>query len=89
MTDEVIPKTKTGPAIVNILAPIPITCPSLLNSIAGATMELENPVIGTSVPAPAYFAILSYTLMAVKKAAKKTKVTETAALDVFKSSPMF
>lgn len=58
-TEAVIPKTKTGPAIINILEPIPITCPSLLNSIAGATIEFANPVIGTMVPAPAYFAMLS------------------------------
>ena len=44
---------------MNIFAPIPVTWPSLLNSIAGATMEFAKPVIGTSVPAPACLAILS------------------------------
>ena len=39
----------------------PVTKPSLLNSSAGETIEFANPVIGTSVPAPAYFAMLSYT----------------------------
>jgi hypothetical protein len=47
----------TGPAIVNILQPIPNTCPSFLNSIAGATTELANPVIGTNAPAPPNLAI--------------------------------
>ena len=54
-----MPYTNTGPAIINIFALNPSTWPSLLNSIAGETIELENPVIGTSVPAPAIFAILS------------------------------
>ena len=47
----------TSPAIVNILQPIPKTCPSFLYSIAGAATELANPVIGTSAPAPPQFAI--------------------------------
>jgi len=52
-----MPKTSTGPAIWNIFAPTPKTRPSLLNSIAGETMELAKPVMGTSVPAPAWRAI--------------------------------
>ena len=48
-----VPKTITGPAITNILAHIPNTIPSFLNSIAGLTIELEKPVIGIIVPAPA------------------------------------
>ena len=51
-----MPKTRTGPAMVNIFAAMPVTKPSLLKSMAGETMELANPVTGTSVPAPAYFA---------------------------------
>ena len=46
MLDE-IPYTRTGPATVNIFAPTPITYPSDLYSIAGETIELANPVIGT------------------------------------------
>ena len=61
----------------------PNTWPSLLNSIAGETIELENPVIGTSVPAPAIFAILSYTLNAVKIAANPIKVIDTVARAIF------
>ena len=53
-----IPYSITGPAIVNILQPIPNICPSFLNSIAGDATEFANPVIGTKTPAPAYFAIL-------------------------------
>lgn len=74
-----MPKTKTGPAIINILEPIPIIWPSLLNSIAGETIEFANPVIGTNVPAPAIFAMLSKILRAVKRAPKKTSVTDTQA----------
>ena len=48
-----IPKTKTGPATVNILPPTPMTYPSDLYSIAGETIELAKPVIGTKEPAPA------------------------------------
>ena len=59
MTLEPIPNTMTGPAMVNIFAAIPVTNPSLLNSMAGATTEFANPVTGTSVPAPACLAILA------------------------------
>ena len=59
MTDAVIPKTITGPAIMNIFALMPVMMPSLLNSSAGAATEFANPVIGTSVPAPENFAMLS------------------------------
>ncbi len=58
-TEIEIPKTNTGPAIVNIFAAMPRTYPSLLNSIAGETIAFAKPVIGTIVPAPANFAILS------------------------------
>ena len=36
--------------VEKILLPIPKTCPSVLYSIADATTELANPVIGTSAP---------------------------------------
>ena len=42
-----------------MFAPVPIMIPSDLNSIAGETTEFAKPVIGTAVPAPATFAILS------------------------------
>lgn len=64
--------------MVNIFADIPRINPSLLNSIAGDTMEFANPVIGTIVPAPANFAILSYTLRPVRSAPKKIIVILTA-----------
>lgn len=68
----------TGPAIVNIFAPTPRMKPSVLNSMAGAETALEKPVIGTSVPAPANFAMSSYTLKPVNNAAKVTKVMDVA-----------
>jgi len=40
--DVEIPYTNTGPATTNILAPTPITYPSLLNSIAGETIEFAK-----------------------------------------------
>lgn len=43
----------TGPAMLNILEAAPNTNPSLLNSIAGETIEFAKPVIGTTEPAPA------------------------------------
>ena len=54
-----MPYTSTGPAMEKSLAPRPLTKPSDLNSSAGDTMELAKPVMGTSVPAPACWAILS------------------------------
>lgn len=53
-----IPNTSTGPATVNIFAPTPITYPSDLYSMAGETIELANPVIGTSEPSPCKFSYL-------------------------------
>ena len=53
-----IPYTSTGPATVNIFAPTPITYPSDLYSIAGETIELANPVIGTSEPSSCKFSYL-------------------------------
>ena len=50
MTEEVIPYTRTGPATLNMFAPIPKTNPSGLNSMAGETIEFENPVIGIVEP---------------------------------------
>lgn len=87
-TDDVMPKTKTGPETMNIFAPKPVIKPSLLNSIAGETMEFAKPVIGTSVPAPACFAMLSYQPRAVRVAESKMRLTETAALASLSSRPM-
>ena len=70
---------------MNIFAPIPKTCPSLLNSIAGAVIEFENPVIGTIVPAPAYFAIFPYQFSAVSKELSAIRVMDTHVLAVFLS----
>ena len=70
MIELVIPYTKTGPATLNILLPRPSIKPSLLNSIAGATILFANPVIGIVEPAPAILPNLEYRLIAVKKALK-------------------
>ena len=67
-----MPYTSTGPAITNIFAPKPSIKPSLLNSIAGDTIEFAKPVIGTSVPAPACFAMLSYMPNEVSRPPKNT-----------------
>ena len=64
--DAEIPKTKTGPATINILLPTPMIYPSDLYSIAGDTIELAKPVIGTKEPAPANLPILLKILRAVK-----------------------
>ena len=69
------PYNITGPAIVNILHPIPYTWPSFLNSIAGDATELANPVIGTITPAPANFAILANNPKPVSNALIKTSVS--------------
>jgi len=61
-----MPKTRTGPAIVNIFDATPVMYPSLFASIAGAAIEFANPVIGTSAPPPPNFAILSKTPIEVK-----------------------
>ena len=71
-----MPYTITGPATVKIFVASPGTIPSDLNSIAGDVTALENPVIGTSVPAPAYFPILSNTPIAVNSDAMKIRVIE-------------
>ena len=71
-----IPYKITGPAMVNILAPTPRTNPSLLNSSAGDTMAFANPVMGTTVPAPACFAMLSNKPKPVSNAERKISVHE-------------
>ena len=68
---------------MNILAPIPKICPSLLNSIAGAVIEFEKPVIGTIVPAPACLAIFPYQFKPVRSALSAIRVIETQVLAVF------
>lgn len=45
-----MPYAITGPAILKIFAPVPITIPSALNSRAGDTTEFAKPVMGTIVP---------------------------------------
>lgn len=63
---ETIPQTITGPATKNILAHVPKIIPSVLYSIALEQMLFAKPVIGTIVPAPANFAMLSKMPNAVK-----------------------
>lgn len=77
----------TGPAIVNILTAVPVTNPSLFASMAGEATALANPVIGTSVPAPATRAILSNTPMPVKSPAANTNVTVTQSAACFSDNP--
>ena len=73
-----VPKTITGPAMMNILAAVPVMKPSLLNSRAGETTALAKPVIGTSVPAPPSLAASSYTPRPVKSAPRNTRLMEQA-----------
>ena len=77
ITEAEIPNTRTGPATVNIFPPTPIMYPSDLYSIAGETIELANPVIGTREPAPANFPILFYSFRPVKIAEMAIKMIET------------
>ena len=85
--NQSIPKTKTGPATVNIFPPTPITYPSDLYSIAGETIELAKPVIGTKEPAPANFPILLNKLRPVKNAEIPISKMETIVLEVDVSKP--
>lgn len=78
----------TGPAMEKSFAPTPVTNPSLLNSMAGETMAFENPVMGTRVPAPACRAMSSKIPIAVKNAAKNTRVTVEVVLAVSRDSPI-
>ena len=47
------------------------------------SMSFAKPVIGTRVPAPAFFAMLSYTPMPVKRQERKIRDTETMAFALF------
>ena len=80
--DDDIPYTRTGPAILNRFAPTPNTYPSLLNSIAGDTIEFANPVIGIIDPAPARFPIKSYTPSPVRNDPIKINVIDVTLLDI-------
>ena len=55
---------------MKILVPTPLTYPSLRVSIADEVTAFENPVTGTSVPAPAFVAILSKNPSEVKRDAR-------------------
>ena len=68
ITEAEMPKTKTGPATVNIFPPTPITYPSDLYSMAGETIEFAKPVIGIKEPAPANLPILLNKFNDVKNA---------------------
>ena len=59
----------------------------LLNSIAGETMALAKPVIGTSVPAPAKRAMGANQPSAVSAAAMRMRVTDAAPRALVSSSP--
>ena len=74
-----VPYTTTGPAITNSLAASPSTKPSLLNSMAGEDMALAKPVMGTSVPAPAFLASFWYQPSPVVTTESNTSVTEHQA----------
>ena len=87
MTEADTPYTITGPAMMNILAPKPVIKPSVLNSIAGELIAFAKPVIGTSVPAPACLAILSYTPSIVSSTPKKISDTETKVFASVSSNP--
>ena len=73
-----VPQAITGPAIVNIFTQVPKIMPSALNSTEAEDTALANPVIGTSVPAPALLAILWYTRKAVNSTPRNTIVMGTA-----------
>ena len=62
---------------MKIFAPSPRIYPSVLNSRAGAATEFAKPVMGTSVPAPACFAMRSYQPRPVRRADKNIKVIDT------------
>ena len=62
---------------MKIFAPSPRIYPSVLNSSAGAATEFAKPVMGTSVPAPACFAMRSYQPRPVRRADKNIKVIDT------------
>ena len=83
-----IPNTRTGPATVNIFAPTPITYPSDLYSIAGATIELAKPVIGTKEPAPANFPILLKIFKLVKIAEILIRIIETVVEHAVSLNPL-
>ena len=73
-----VPNTITGPATVNILTAVPVTMPSARKSMAGEATALAKPVMGTSVPAPAYRASRWYSPSAVSSTDRNTSVTEVA-----------
>ena len=50
INDATIPKVITAPPNLKILAPIPVTKPSVLASKALEVIALENPVIGIKRP---------------------------------------
>ena len=67
---------------MNIFPPTPITYPSDLYSMAGETIELAKPVIGTKEPAPANFPILLNKFRPVKKADIPINKMETIVPEV-------
>ena len=86
--DVEIPKTRTGPATVNIFPPTPITYPSDLYSMAGETIELAKPVIGIKEPAPANFPILLKIFNPVRKALIPIKRIDTIVPETSCDNPL-
>ena len=82
-----VPYTMTGPAMRNILAPVPGTRPSALNSMAALTTALAKPVMGTSDPAPAFAASFWYQPSVVSTAESKIKVQLVRVPAVSASAP--
>ena len=74
--------------MVNSLQPRPSTRPSRVYSIAGETMALAKPLMGTNAPAPAYWPILSNTPAPVSTAVSSTIITlaKVEAAEVVRSS---
>ena len=73
--------------MVKIFAPTPSISPSDFDSIADDTTALANPVIGTSVPAPACFASFSYSPSPVKSALRNTSIIDAHAPAASFSAP--
>ena len=87
MTPETSAKRMTGPQIEKIFAPTPRTYPSLFASIAWLVTEFEKPLIGTSVPAPAWRAIVSKTPRSVRVDASAMIIRETSVGATLSSTP--
>src|SRR5699024_9550447 len=77
----------TGPAMVNILVPVPVTCPSGENSMAALTTALAKPVMGTRLPAPDRDASFWYHPRVVHRADRAIRVQLVRVAAVAGSAP--